>query len=226
METVCTTSYLVLVNGEPRGFVSPSRGTKQEDPLLPYLFLLCAKGLLALLRKAEENKALHGILSSSRGVRISHLLFANDSLLFYQAFVLECVNLMNLLQQYEEASGQEINRQKTSLFFSKNTHPHVKTDIQSMLGACVMTDCEKYLLENHMFVSHTKQTQRKIIGFTSFAIDNMHYVSFRIYNKKVYLGVVNFKTKNQKFSRTLSIFIPIPLTPKICGLSISYMCMF
>ena len=43
---------------------------------------------------------------------------------------------------------------------------------------------------------------------------------------RVYLGMVNFKTKDQKFLRTLSIFTPIPLVPKKCGLSISYMCMF
>ena len=30
------------------------------------------------------------------------------------------------------------------------------------------------------FVSHTKDTQRKINGSTSFAIDNMYYVNFRI----------------------------------------------
>ena len=36
------------------------------------------------------------------------------------------------------------------------------------------------VLEKYMFVSHTKYTQRKINGSTSFAIDNMHYVNFRI----------------------------------------------
>ena len=31
-----------------------------------------------------------------------------------------------------------------------------------------------------MFVSHTKYTQLKINKSTSFAIDNMYYISFRI----------------------------------------------
>ena len=39
---------------------------------------------------------------------------------------------------------------------------------------------ESVLMEKHMFVSHTKHTQRKIHGSTSFAIDNMYYVNFRI----------------------------------------------
>ena len=49
METVCTASYSILINGEPRGLVQPSRGIKQGDPLSPYLFLLCAEGLSTML---------------------------------------------------------------------------------------------------------------------------------------------------------------------------------
>ena len=56
METVCTASYSMLINGEPQGFITPSRGIKQGDPLLPYLFLLCVEGLSSLLRKAKENR--------------------------------------------------------------------------------------------------------------------------------------------------------------------------
>ena len=45
MEIVRTASYPVLINGDPRGFITPSRGIKQGDPLSLYLFLLCAEGL-------------------------------------------------------------------------------------------------------------------------------------------------------------------------------------
>ena len=38
----------------------------------------------------------------------------------------------------------------------------------------------------------------------------------------MYLGMVNFKTKYQKFLRTLLIFTPIPLVLKKCGLLISF----
>ena len=52
---------------------------------------------------------------------------------------------MNILGIYEAASGQAINQQKTSLFFHKITSSQVCESIQRMLGAQVMTDCEKYL---------------------------------------------------------------------------------
>ena len=44
---------------------------------------------------------------------------------------------------------------------------------------------EKFLLlDKYIFVSHTKHTKWKINGFTSFAIDNMYYVNFRIQEQK------------------------------------------
>ncbi|XP_023919073.1 uncharacterized protein LOC112030636 [Quercus suber] len=67
METITTASYSVLINGEPKGFITPTRGIKQGDPLSPYLYLLCAEGLSALLRKTEETRALKGVLSSRQG---------------------------------------------------------------------------------------------------------------------------------------------------------------
>ena len=90
MKTITMASYSFLINGEPRGFITQSRGIRQGDPLSPYLFLLCAKSLSTLLRKAAETWVLHGILSSQHGVHTSHLLFANDSLLFCKAIVGEC----------------------------------------------------------------------------------------------------------------------------------------
>ena len=48
----------------------------------------------------------------------------------------------------------------------------------------------------------------------------MQVLEFR--NKRVYLGVVNLKTEDQKFLRTLFLFTQIPLVPKKCGLSIIF----
>ena len=65
--------------------------------------------------------------------------------MFCEASIGERQRLLDILGQYEEASSQAINRQKTSLFFSKTTNEEVKREIQQLLGVRVMNNCEKYL---------------------------------------------------------------------------------
>ena len=49
MSCLMTTSFSILVNGKAYGMIHPFRGICQGDPLLPYLFLLCAEGFTAIL---------------------------------------------------------------------------------------------------------------------------------------------------------------------------------
>ena len=66
MMCVTTVSYSVKINGKPKGHIVPNRGIKQGDPLSPYLFLLCAEGLSALVKKEVENGRLGGSCSLSK----------------------------------------------------------------------------------------------------------------------------------------------------------------
>uniref|UniRef100_A0A2N9HCL8 Reverse transcriptase domain-containing protein n=1 Tax=Fagus sylvatica TaxID=28930 RepID=A0A2N9HCL8_FAGSY len=145
MTCVRTTSYSVLLNGETRGYIKPSRGIRQGDPLSPYLFLLCAEGLSALLRQAGRERRINGVSICRGGPKISHLLFADDSLLFYDASTEECSRLMEVLQTYERASGQVVNRDKTALFFSKNTPDYKRDSIQQLWGVRGSSNFERYL---------------------------------------------------------------------------------
>jgi exonuclease III len=145
MECVTTPTYSILINGIPQGFIKPSRGIRQGDPLSPYLFLLCAEGLSGLLRKAERENKIHGVAASRYGPKISHLLFADDSLLLSKASVEECQNILRILDIYENSSGQKINREKTALFFSPNTKENTQAEITKLLGASSTSTTEKYL---------------------------------------------------------------------------------
>ena len=87
MECVTFVTYSILINGEPMEPISPTRGICQGDPLSPYLFLLCSKGLNGLLEQVVVAKFLEGYSLCKDGPKISHLLFANDSLLFCHARV-------------------------------------------------------------------------------------------------------------------------------------------
>ena len=79
---ITTVTYSIHINGQTRGRIVPSKGLRQEDPLSPYLFLFCTKGLSALLHHAVERQAIHGVAVCWRAPRTSHLFFADDSLVF------------------------------------------------------------------------------------------------------------------------------------------------
>lgn len=50
MMCIKSVSYSMLLNGEPKGLIHPTRGIRQGDPISPYLFLLCGEGLSAMLK--------------------------------------------------------------------------------------------------------------------------------------------------------------------------------
>jgi hypothetical protein len=135
----------VLVNGTPFGRIIHSRGLRQGDPLSPYLFLLVAKGLSSLLLKAKSESDISRVSAVACGTRLSHLFFADDSLLFCMANSLEWNNLSQVLQVYEKALGHKLNAAKTSIFFSKNTPTAFRTSIRSSSGVSVSASFEKYL---------------------------------------------------------------------------------
>ena len=100
--------FSVLVNGSPEGFFGNSRGLKQGHPLSPLLFLLVMEVLSRLLKKTEECNLIQGFhvgAVNSVEVSISHLLFANDTILFCDAsreqllsirLVLSCFRLLRI----------------------------------------------------------------------------------------------------------------------------------
>ena len=145
MECVTTVSYSILVNGEPKGLIKPSRGLRQRDPLSPYLFLFWTEGLNALLRQAAADGDIHGISLCRNGPKLTHLSFADDCLIFCRSSLEECAKIQELLAVCEAISGQMINREKTTLFFSKNINAQAQEAIKVALNVPAIQHYEKYL---------------------------------------------------------------------------------
>lgn len=116
-----TVSYEILLNGAPQEPFKPTRGIRQGDSLSPYLFIICAEVLSSLLSNVEKTKAITGVPIARGRMHINNLLFANDSLLCCKANSLEWSRLIYVLNLYEQASGQRLNKKKTSIHFSRNT---------------------------------------------------------------------------------------------------------
>ena len=97
MDCVKTLSYSVLVNVEPKGLINPIRGICQGDPLSPFIFLLCREGLNNLILKAASEGSIHSFALSRRSPKLTHLLFADDSLLFCRSNKNDCQKVLDIL---------------------------------------------------------------------------------------------------------------------------------
>ncbi|KAL0361292.1 UNVERIFIED_CONTAM: putative mitochondrial protein [Sesamum radiatum] len=98
-----------------------------------------------LISRAEESGDIRGVAVSRRGPRVSHLLFADDTLIFCQASLsaFQCVE--RLLDQFEKASGLTVNLEKLSVVFSHNTSIYLREMLAWVLGVQVFNKHEKYL---------------------------------------------------------------------------------
>jgi len=112
--------YFVLVNGEEVDPIILRHGLRQENPLSPYLFIICVEGLSSLIRDAEEKRVITGTRVCRRAPPIFHLLFADDCFLFFRAQEDEAHIMKNILLTYEVASSQSISLPKSEIFYSRN----------------------------------------------------------------------------------------------------------
>jgi hypothetical protein len=106
MGMVSSVSFSVLFNGNKLEGFKPTRGIRQGDPISPYLFLLAAEGLSCLLKSYVQSSHLEGIKVAPLAPPVNHLLFADDSLLFFKGSREGEEALSSLLEVYCQASGQ------------------------------------------------------------------------------------------------------------------------
>ncbi|XP_058732849.1 uncharacterized protein LOC131604425 [Vicia villosa] len=138
-------SYKVLVNGVPSKSFTPERGLRQGDPLSPYLFIMCANVFSGLLKKAAMEKEIHGVKIARNSPTITHLFFADDSLLFARANLEEAKRIKDILRIYEEALGQVVSFEKSEVSFSRNVDENVRDSICNWLGVNSVSSHSRYL---------------------------------------------------------------------------------
>jgi hypothetical protein len=145
MYCVNTVSFSILVNGQPSPSFKPQRGIRQGDPLSPYLFILCADVFSGLITKSQNLSLINGIVIAHDAPKISHLFFADDSIIFCKASKDEAIQLKAIFDEYQRISGQMINMTKSEMTFSPLIHNNIKNDFQNVLHFTITNNIAKYL---------------------------------------------------------------------------------
>ncbi|RVW39723.1 LINE-1 reverse transcriptase-like [Vitis vinifera] len=108
--------FLIAVMGK-MGF-GELEGIRQGDPLSPYLFVIVMEAFSCLMKRAVDGGFLTPCLVRGRrgeGVQITHLLFADDTLVFCEAKEDQLTHLCWLLMWFEALSGLKVNMEKSEL---------------------------------------------------------------------------------------------------------------
>ena len=116
---------------------------------------------------------LSGVSICRGSPMVTHLFFANDSLLFCKASIQECQKLMAILDLYEATSGQKINEDKSSISFSQNTPSDLKAEVLEVMGPMKDSKHYKYLglpsiicrSKTNVFAEVKERVARKLSGW-------------------------------------------------------------
>ncbi|KAL4339508.1 hypothetical protein GQ457_08G016410 [Hibiscus cannabinus] len=145
MQSITTLSFYLIINGESRGEFQPTRGLRQGDPLSPFMFLFIYNIFSWLIDKEMKCSKFEGLKIKRSCPTLSHLLFANDCILFSKANAENCRDVCQLLDDFQNATGQTVNYEKSSVFFAPNCFDGKKAHMLNILGFGLMEEDSSYL---------------------------------------------------------------------------------
>ena len=116
MQTVQGGKVCVNVNGQRSQFFRTYRGLRQGDPLSPLLFNLVADALSNLFDKAVEKGHLVGAMDWLIPGGISHIQYADDTVIMIDGAYNSILSLKLILYCFEWLSGLKINFHKSDVY--------------------------------------------------------------------------------------------------------------
>jgi hypothetical protein len=104
-----------------------------------------ADGLSALLQSEIGSGGISPIKLCRRAPGISHLLFADDTLLFFKANQMQAGRVKSVIDSYAAATGQLINESKCSILFSSGCSAEAQEGVRAALNVQKPEFEDKYL---------------------------------------------------------------------------------
>ena len=134
----------ISINGEMGPFFRNKRGVRQGDPLSLQLFNFVAEGLSAILSAAGVTGHIRGVVPHLVPGGVSHLQYADDTIILVQYDEVELANLKFLLMCFENMSGLKINYHKSEVVVLGHPPPpeiqnRVANILNCKLGSLPMT---------------------------------------------------------------------------------------
>ncbi|KAK5774337.1 hypothetical protein PVK06_042192 [Gossypium arboreum] len=172
IKCISTVFYSVVINSHIGEKFRPIRGLRQGDLLSPFLFLICGEGLSSLLRLALNVCFFKRVKISRRGPQVTHLLFANDCILFGEATSRGANLFKEILREYRSCSGQRVNFEKSTVFFSRNTEEEDRRMVVNILGVRSSNEPERYLGLPNMVGRKKKESFQNLKDKIKKRIDN------------------------------------------------------
>ncbi|KAK2654117.1 hypothetical protein Ddye_013973 [Dipteronia dyeriana] len=103
----------VLINRSHMSQFTIRRGLCQGDPLSAFLFNMVVEGLSLLLKKAHDMDMIKGVTFGDNIIHISHLQYADDTMLFLESNLKSLLTIKRILRCFELASELRINFHKS-----------------------------------------------------------------------------------------------------------------
>jgi hypothetical protein len=107
--------------------------------------LFVADGLSQLINRKIGDDSLKELKICRGAPGISHLLFADDTLLFFRAAADQAELVKDILASYERCTGQLLNAAKCSIMFSPKGNAEDQEAVKSILGVHATDFDAKYL---------------------------------------------------------------------------------
>nr|XP_009795526.1 PREDICTED: uncharacterized protein LOC104242198 [Nicotiana sylvestris] len=126
--------YSVLVNGQLHGFFMSSREVKQGDRLSPTLFILAVEKMSRGLNALHQNLYFCGFGFPKWSPKINLLAYADDTIIFSSSDATSLRLIMEVLNAYEAALGQLINKSKSAIYVHHSTSDEVLRKIEGITG--------------------------------------------------------------------------------------------